>query len=670
MRFTTATVVGIPSKTTWSTTAVIRLPVGEVFCACGFSGDDSAPHEGRRLIRELESLRAHDLRQVYEFLQSLVSNLPNSVAASIAVTVVQSSQIMIMTFGYGQVGLVRPKQNPRWLVDGQKPQVTLQGKVEVGDQFVLATARGQELGLLGVQPLPAQPDEWPAALFAQVQTHSHSGEISVLIVQAESGDTSAAPEPALPTDPFGERTPFVVHSAQDSQSDSDGSELEAADEAVSSQSDVSSDAAALFEATSPVHSVASRQHLISPDRLAQGIEAAHDVVEPSGAKWSPKRFSPGSLAGGATNIAQRVKSLRLGRIVAVLVVFGVIIFSIVSYRAWNVRQEHERVVVPLQALVAQVEEYDESQRFQQRSEAESLLERLNATRVSYAPNRRSVQQMVVQIETIYNHVSGEKNVVNLPVFYDFRLVSSDFLATRASFESGIAVFLDASKKRLITLRLDTKQNEAIPVDVDDTLLDVSLSGQKLTVLGSKGLWEASVSGGTFTNVREWGSTVTSPQSLSRFGESRYVLDRGEQQIWRLDTDDEGRVASPSAWVRSARGIDFSEVDSVSINGSIWLGSQSGDVYKLTRGEREAWDIVGLPEAFTSTVLVASSVDGARLAIVEPAQKRVVIADKDSAEYLQQITSEQIGAVTDVFWNDDESVLYLLSGSVVYKVDVE
>lgn len=662
MRITTATVVGIPSKTTWSTTAVIRLSLGDVFCACGFTGDETAPHEGRRLIRELESLQANDLREVYDFLQGLVSQLSSRVAASIAVAVVQDEQIMIMTFGYAQAGLVRPGQAARWLVDGQQRQQVLQGKIELKDQFVLTTARGQELKLLSLQPLPTVPDEWSGALFASVQTHSHSGEVAVCVLYA-SPEKGEEPTKGISLE---EAVRGVTGAAEEFTDDPDD-ELDAqviTSKDDSPEPDSAPPQTALF--LSP-----GRTHLISPDKLAQGIVAAQDVVEPRSARERASQWSqtPLKFAGKLRNWQQHTQTLRIGRILAVIVLFGVIIASIVAYRAWNVRQEHEQVIVPLQELVTQVQSYDQSRRFQQRAAAESLLERLNATRVSFASNRRQVQQMIGQVESVYNQVSGETNLVNLPVFYDFRLVASDFLATRTAFSEGLAVFLDANGKRIISLRLETKQNEILPVAIEDTLRDITISDREVSVLGDSGLWEANVSGGDWTRVREWGDSVSAPQSLGRFGDARYVLDRGDQQIWRVAADEDGNVASPSAWVRSARGIDFTEVDSISINGSIWLGSQSGDVYKLSRGERETWNIVGLPEAFTSTVLVASSLEGTRLAIVEPAQKRVVIVDKDSGEYLQQITSEQIGAVTDVFWNDTETALYLLSGSVVYKIDV-
>jgi hypothetical protein len=127
-------------------------------------------------------------------------------------------------------------------------------------------------------------------------------------------------------------------------------------------------------------------------------------------------------------------------------------------------------------------------------------------------------------------------------------------------------------------------------------------------------------------------------------------------------------ASPSGWVRSAKGVDFSKITSMTINGSIWLGNEDGEIFRLTRGEREVFSINGLSEPFTSSLLVNATATGEKLAVVEPKKGRLVILNKDG-EYLLQVKSEQIGAVTDVLLSEDEKSVYLVAGSVVYVVEI-
>jgi len=79
-------------------------------------------------------------------------------------------------------------------------------------------------------------------------------------------------------------------------------------------------------------------------------------------------------------------------------------------------------------------------------------------------------------------------------------------------------------------------------------------------------------------------------------------------------------------------------------------------------------VEGLLEPFTSTLLLATTEDGNKLAVVEPAQNRLVVLSKDGV-YQLQMKSEQIGGVTDIFLSQDERYAYLVAGSVVYQVEI-
>src|SRR5690606_29429778 len=120
-------------------------------------------------------------------------------------------------------------------------------------------------------------------------------------------------------------------------------------------------------------------------------------------------------------------------------------------------------------------------------------------------------------------------------------------------------------------------------------------------------------------------SLSEPSFIERFGENLYVFSRGSQQLWRFPSviaADASETASPSAWIRSAPGIDFSQVSSISIDGSVWMGSHTGEIYKLSLGARDEFRLEGLLEPFTGTLLVAAEPDGDRLAVVEPARNRL------------------------------------------------
>lgn len=618
---TTTSVVGIPSKTTWSTTANLRLPAGEVWCACGFSGSEDSPHEGRRFISFLENISATSAQEIYQQVQEYLNQVNSGTAFSVALGYRTKDSVLLMTFGFGLIAFGRGKSEFRWLMDGSQEKMVLQGSLQSGDTLFFATTRFNDLHFPLEKYIHLPTNDLSADLFPRVQGNSHSGEVAVLFVREEF------PLGAAPTND--------VVAEESSASE------------IARQSEVAK--------SSP----ASSSHLISPEKIKAGVEAAQvmEVVSKS-----PRRQSMKWLERLQDFNWRQLHLVRIGVVLVIVVGF---LGGLVWYRSWNVQKEYQNVVVPLEELVAEVQQ--DQDKFSQRNKAESALERISATRLSYSANRRKLVALQEQTQRIFNEVSGQKSIVNLPVFYDFRLISPEFLATKVSRERNRAFFLDSNRQQVISLDLNSKQNETIPLQGVENPLDITIIGSRLFFLHSSGVISTTLGGADAQTAVGFDEDVENPSHLSSFGENVYVLDRGAQQIWRADAS--ASDASPSGWVRSAAGIDFSSISSMAINGSIWLGSTDGEVYKLSLGTREGFQFVGLPEPFTSSVLVAANDEGEKLVVVEPSQQRMVVFEKETGEYLQQVTSEQIGAVTDVILNEDESLVFLLAGSVVYRIEI-
>lgn len=617
MSMTTASVVGIPSKTSWSTTASLRLPKAEVWCACGFSGGEDSPHEGRKFITFLENISTTSAQEMYQQISSYLEDLNSGTAYSIALGYRSRQSVLLMTFGFGVIAFGRGTDEFRWLMDGSQEKMVLEGSVQAGDTLLFATARFTEMKFPLEKYIQLPTNDLSADLFPRVQGHPSSGEIAVLFVREETAMSWSPQQTTVQTNT----------TAEDSKHN--------------------------------ISTSAQSSHLISPEKIRAGVEAA-EVTEIS--SQAPRKVSFSWLQRFQDFNWRQLHLMRIA--VVVCIVFG-LIGGLVWYRSWNVQKEYTNVVVPLEQLTAEV--VQEQDKFTQRNKSESLLERISATRLSYSANRRRLTDLQTQVESIFNQISGQKNIVNLPVFYDFRLISPEFLATKVARERNRAFFLDVNRNQVISLDLNTKQNETIPLQGVKNPLDITTIGSRLFFLNMSGVISTTLSGVDAVTAVGFDEDVENPSNLSSFGENIYVLDRGAQQIWRADAT--STEASPSGWVRSAAGVDFSAVSSMAINGSIWLGSSYGDVYKLALGTRENFQFVGLPEPFTASLLIATNPEGEKLAVVEPSQQRLVVFQKETGEYLQQVTSEQIGAVTDVIMSEDESVVFLLAGSVVYRIEI-
>lgn len=616
MSATTASIIGIPSKSTWSSTATHKAAKENFWCAASFSGDEQSPFEGRRFIKFFENLEPTSLAELYKQLDQGIQHIRKETFVSVAF-VLTGQKTLLATWGGGVIGLVRDGR-VRWLADGSAERVVLEGDVRPGDFLVLGTARARELGLTDSLLSSADPDALVAALFARTQQHVHSGEIALQCIRIE----------AL------------------AQEEGKKEITEMAEEAV---------------VVSPVplpSSSSGTKHLISPQKLEAGILAS---AEEQKVKVKRALALPDLHQFLARVPLAKVHWIRAGIAAAVL---GMMVFAFVGYRAYSVGKERREVLVPLQTLAQELSHFRPEQRAEQRVAAQTLLERLKATRIVYNANARELVLLTEQVEKLYGEISGERSVVNLPVFFDFRLIQADFLATKVSREKEQAVFLDTNAPAYMRVNLNTKKNEKLPIEGTSAPVDVALATGTTYSLGGKTLTRLPMGEAKHTVLASLDGLVEGSQ-LETFGDTLYVLDRAGQQIWRVGT---GEDASPSGWVRSARGIDFSKITSMTINGAIWLGSEDGEIFKLSRGERETFVVNGLPEAFTSSLLLSATQTGEKLAVVEPKKERMVILNKNG-EYLLQVHSPQIGAVTDVLLSEDEKIVYLIAGSVVYAVEI-
>ncbi len=616
MSFLTASVVGIPSKTTWSSTAVLKAGEIEVWLACGFTGSEDAPHQGRKFLKYVEESEFLDFASFYASFQEFLSSIDSDTVPSLACIFRQEEKLLLLTHGFGSIGFVR-KNQLRWLADGSQQSIVLQGELKLGDFFVLGTARANDLMPAENLLLSADPDALTASLFSPVQRHDESGEIAFLFVRSR-----------------GQR-------GAESQSFSIPSHDQETETKTSREENV------------PMPSL---QHLISPTKLEEGILASQE--EQSQATQKSNRWE-----WWETWWQHSRKNIHWIRALVVIGVLSSVVLGLLLYRTMSIQAEQQRVLQPLEELSKQVRSYDETQRVRQREEASSLLERMKSTKIVYNTNSRRLEQLLLETEKFYNSISGEKNLVNLPVYYDFRLIQASFLASRGSREKTQSVFLDTSSNSLIRLDLGLKRHEALPSEGLASSGDLALVGGVNYILAGSSIRSLSPDAAK-TELHAALPAAGDYSALDAFGENLYVLDRGRQQIWRLGMEAE---SSPSGWVRAARGVDFSRISSLSIDGSIWLGSQNGDIFKLTRGERETFALQGLADPFTSTVFLAVNPQGEKLVVVEPSKQRLVVFDKQG-NYQQQVLSQQLGAVTDIFLSEDERSVFLVAGSLIYQVE--
>lgn len=282
--------------------------------------------------------------------------------------------------------------------------------------------------------------------------------------------------------------------------------------------------------------------------------------------------------------------------------------------------------------------------------------------------KRAYEQLLSRVNETFANASGEKHMDKLPVYYDFRLIAPDFVANAVGFDTPgkLAVFLDGSHSRLLSLSLETK--EALTLSVDEQLAKpfaLAVENRKAYVLGDSGVMALSLpldKLGSIVILRD--STWNSPKLVDVFGTNAYIFDSGVRNILKYDLTNTG--ASPSGWMRNKEGVDFDLVTSIKVDGGVWVGESNGKLFRFMQGAPSAFSYTGVLDQPTSTIYVYTTQESGNLYVLEPHAKRLLILNKNG-EYQKSITSDDLATTTGLIVDETVNKAYILSGSLVYEV---
>ena len=151
----------------------------------------------------------------------------------------------------------------------------------------------------------------------------------------------------------------------------------------------------------------------------------------------------------------------------------------------------------------------------------------------------------------------------------------------------------------------------------------------------------------------------------------YIVDTKANQIWRYRPTDNGYEDDPEPYFVAGMVVDLSGVQSIAIDGSIWLLFADGRLLKFFLGEQEPFALRGLPDDLSTPTAVVVPVDGDRFYIADAGNGRIVEFTKDG-QFTRQFwpdDGDTLRGTRDIFQDPGSGALYLLTADKLYKVDI-
>lgn len=159
------------------------------------------------------------------------------------------------------------------------------------------------------------------------------------------------------------------------------------------------------------------------------------------------------------------------------------------------------------------------------------------------------------------------------------------------------------------------------------------------------------------------------QTLEVLGEADtariYVLDTGQQQIWRAGVGEQG-PGQAEAWFKET-GQNLQAAEDFAVDGSIYL-LYPDRVEKYFNGQKQSFELSSLLPPLEKAQRIFTRPEYQFLYILEGEKNRVLIFDKQG-ELSRQLLSPKFRELSDIFVDEKNRIIYLLSGSELLQVSL-
>ncbi len=270
-------------------------------------------------------------------------------------------------------------------------------------------------------------------------------------------------------------------------------------------------------------------------------------------------------------------------------------------------------------------------------------------------------------QQLHSDISGKEELLELPIFYDLRLVKADFLTSSTDSSGSFAAALDAEQKALIILNLEQKQPVSLNLDSLGSVRGVQVRAQDVLILAD-GIYSAPLDGSSPpTQIIAEGDSNREAQVLGAYERFIYVLNPSKRNVYRYAETDTG-YSDPVGWMQAAMGLDYQTIASLAIDGELWMATNDGLIHRFASGRTAEFAIKGLPDEFSSLLKIATDEQQERLYVLEPEKRRIVILSKDG-EFLREIKSGSLASAGNIFVSEKLRKVFAVSGSIIFEVSL-
>lgn len=275
--------------------------------------------------------------------------------------------------------------------------------------------------------------------------------------------------------------------------------------------------------------------------------------------------------------------------------------------------------------------------------------------------RKEVDELETMISQTENKIL-KKEMSTYKEFFDLTVDDKNAKGSKFYLDGEIVYILDKQSGAIYQLSLEKKSlnkdqlseiksANIVAGDNDDSFFYVKDHG--VFRIGSDGKPKKIIE-----NDKDWGEIV----DMFMYNGNIYLLDKGKDEIWKYLQGEEN-FGNKNSYFESGQAIDLSAVESMAIDGSVYLAGDS-IVAKYTSGLRDSFK-TDLPDKESVFNKVFTSKDSEKVYLWDKNKGTVFVVGK-SGDYVEQINSDILNKGSDIVVYKE--AIYVLVGNKIFRID--
>lgn len=309
------------------------------------------------------------------------------------------------------------------------------------------------------------------------------------------------------------------------------------------------------------------------------------------------------------------------------------------------------------------------------SDSKNAAEKARTTVLKDKKELTKVDRLLKDINSAIEGVAGVYRFSDAPTFFDLSVLKEKGSGSKLALNNKKLVVLDSMNNSVYSMGVDGKGAEIIAGGAENFSNSkfISLHGDFAYVLSDKGVIEVNVpiksSKVAVKRDEDWGEVV----AMSEFGAFKgniYIFDKKNSRILKY-TSIENDFLPTKDYLATDTKPNLSNGISMVIDGSVWVLSSDGKMFRFTSGKPDFFSMTGLDVPFSLPTVLYTDEDSKNLYVLDRGNKRIVVFDKDKklGEYVSQYVWDGLGDAADFVVDEENKKMFILLGSKIITINL-